>query len=84
MTPTELVELRNKCGLTQSQMALSVDMSLRNYQKLESGTVPIRRIHDMAFYYVALHRAVENRAPMNAPAAVRKLAMDFVYIYNND
>lgn len=44
MTAEELVALRKEAGLTQSAVAGMIGMTLRGYQKLESGESPIKQI----------------------------------------
>jgi transcriptional regulator with XRE-family HTH domain len=48
MTPDELKKLRKDAGLSQTDLAERLGMSLRSIQDLESGATPIREIHRLA------------------------------------
>lgn len=41
MTPAEMKERRNKLHLTQAQIAEKLGITLRHYQRLESGKTPV-------------------------------------------
>lgn len=41
MTPAEMKERRNKLHLTQAQVAEKLGITLRHYQRLESGKTPV-------------------------------------------
>ena len=43
LTPDGLRALREGAGLTQNEMALELEMSERQYQRLEAGDTPIGR-----------------------------------------
>jgi transcriptional regulator with XRE-family HTH domain len=45
MTPDELIALRKSAGLTQSEVAGQLGMTVRGYQKLESGDSPIKDLY---------------------------------------
>ncbi|KQQ70907.1 hypothetical protein ASF70_18855 [Rhizobium sp. Leaf321] len=45
MTPDELIALRKSAGLTQSEVAGQLGLTVRGYQKLESGDSPIKDLY---------------------------------------
>jgi DNA-binding XRE family transcriptional regulator len=75
MTADELIALRRACGLTQTEFAERVGMTLRPYQSLESGGEMLPR-HVLAIERAALAIAVEKKAPMLAPPSVRRDALE--------
>jgi DNA-binding XRE family transcriptional regulator len=71
----DLVGLRKTLGLTQSEMAKRIGLSLRTYQELELNSDKVRRRHVRLAESVALDVAVEKNNPMLAPASIRKKAL---------
>jgi DNA-binding XRE family transcriptional regulator len=76
----DLVGLRKILGLTQSEMAKRVGLSLRTYQELEMNSGKVRRRHVRLAESVAFDVAVEKNNPMLAPASVRKKALKLASI----
>ena len=76
----DLVTLRKELGLTQQEMAAQLDMALRSYQAIETGESAYRYIHRLAVERAALTIAADNKAPMLAPASVRKDAIELVRV----
>lgn len=77
MTAAELTALRRGLGLTQTEMADRMGLSMRAYQAVEAddgGAVKVR--HAAMAERVALTVAVERRNPMLAPATIRREALD--------
>ena len=66
-----LRDLRKTLGLTQSEMAGQMGLSLRPYQKLESKERRIGRRHIRLAESVALEVAIEKEDPELAPEPVR-------------
>mgnify|MGYP000113598789 CR=1 FL=1 len=69
MTPAELIKWREDKGLTQSAAAKKIGMTARQWQKLEAGDHPIRRIHSLALLALstpALRNAIEKMENDNA------------------
>ena len=48
MTPVALHQLRHLLELSQAEIAHELDVSLSEYEALESGTTPIRKLHVLA------------------------------------
>jgi DNA-binding XRE family transcriptional regulator len=48
MTPIALHQLRQLLELSQAEIANELDVSLSEYEALESGTAPIRKLHVLA------------------------------------
>jgi hypothetical protein len=48
MTPVALHQLRRLLDLSQAEIADDLDLSLSEYQALESGFTPIRKLHVLA------------------------------------
>lgn len=65
-----LKEDRSDLGLTQSQMADELGMSLRAYQALEAGESEYRKIHQLAIERISLKLAVEQKDPTRAGLGV--------------
>lgn len=76
MTRDDLVALRKTMGLTQTEMAERIGLTLRPYQAIEKGESTIRPVHIRAAERAALTEAVRQGNPMLAPAAVRREALD--------
>jgi DNA-binding XRE family transcriptional regulator len=76
----DLIALRRDLGLTQQEMAAQLDMALRSYQAIETGESAYRHIHRLAVERTALTIAADKKAPMLAPAAVRKDAIELVRV----
>ena len=72
----DLIDLRKRLGLTQTEMADRLDMSIRDYQAIESGESPYRYIHRLAAERVALQLAVGERDPSLLPDAIRDDVME--------
>ena len=70
-----LRDLRKTLGLTQSEMAGQMGLSLRPYQKLESKERRIGRRHIRLAESVALDVAIEKEDPELAPEPVRDKAI---------
>jgi len=79
----DLINLRRELGLTQQEMADALDMALRSYQAIEGGESEYRFIHRLAVERVALAVAVDKKAPMLAPFAVRRDALELVRLGEN-
>ena len=75
MTSEELRAIRKILGLTQSEMAERIGLSLRSYASMESGALDIRETHAKAALLTSLEIAVEKGEPMLATPAMRKLAL---------
>jgi transcriptional regulator with XRE-family HTH domain len=76
----DLISLRRDLGLTQQEMAARLDMALRSYQAIETGESAYRYIHRLAVERAALAIAADNKAPMLAPASVRRDAIELVRV----
>jgi transcriptional regulator with XRE-family HTH domain len=76
MTAGELVDLRDRLGITQTEMAQRLGLGLRAYQDIEGGVSKVRAIHVAAAERAALALAVERRDPMLAPVDVRRQALE--------
>jgi len=72
-----LVRLRKTLGLSQSEMARRMGLSLSPYQKLESKERTVRPRHIRLAESVALDVAIEKDDPELAPANVRDKVMKF-------
>lgn len=72
----DLVETRNRIGLTQAEMAKRMGMGLRAYQELESSPERVKLRHQMLAGLAALYVALERGDPMLAPASIRRHALD--------
>jgi transcriptional regulator with XRE-family HTH domain len=67
-----LKEERSDLGLTQSQMAEALGMSLRGYQDLEAGKSEYRKIHQLAVERLGLKLAVERNDLTLAGVEIRR------------
>lgn len=76
MSPADLAALRDKLGITQTDMAQRVGLGLRVYQDIEGGVSKVRPIHVAAAERAALGLAVEKGDPMLAPVGVRRQALE--------
>lgn len=76
MTLNELVALRKSLGLTQTEMAGRIGLTLRGYQDVEGGVSKLRMLHIAAAERAALAVAVERGEPMLAPACIRRQALE--------
>jgi transcriptional regulator with XRE-family HTH domain len=70
-----LVKLRKALGLSQSEMARRMGLSLRQYQELESKARSVRPRHVRLAESVALDIAIEKKNLELAPDNVRKKAV---------
>ena len=70
-----LTRMRKALGLTQSEMACRMGLSLRPYQELESEIRKVRSRHVRLAESVALDVAIEKEDPELAPASVRNKAI---------
>ena len=52
-TPRKMRQLRDSMGLTQEQFGELLGLTVRTVQRLESGTSPISRLHQLALRQVA-------------------------------
>ena len=76
MTVEGFTALRKQLGLTQTEMAGRIGLSMRAYQDIEAGTSKLRPIHVAAAERAALALAVARSDPMLAPASIRRQALD--------
>jgi len=72
-----LIRLRKTLGLSQSEMAQRMGLSLSPYQKLESKERTVRPRHIRLAESVALDVAIEKDDPELAPTNVRDKVMKF-------
>lgn len=56
MTAQELVSMRKKMQMTQTQVAKAMGLSLQGYQKLEDGESNIREVYRLAWERLSPHR----------------------------
>lgn len=75
MTTEELIALRKALGLTQTEFAARLGMTMRGYQDIETGKSGLRPIYALGAERVALAIAVERGEINLAPAAVRRDAL---------
>ena len=76
MNAAELTALRRGLGLTQTEMAERMGLSMRAYQVAEAEEGEIKVRHVAAAERVALSVALERKNPMLAPAGVRREALE--------
>jgi transcriptional regulator with XRE-family HTH domain len=62
----ELYALRKSADMTQTMMAKELGLTLRGYQKLESGESPMKPIHGKAAMFVLIERMAEGHVPEDA------------------
>lgn len=74
MTAQELIAMRKKMQMTQTQTAKAMGLSLRGYQKLEDGESNIREVYRLALERLSLTSAAEHRDVTNAVVSVRREA----------
>ncbi|TBB44202.1 XRE family transcriptional regulator [Rhizobium ruizarguesonis] len=74
MTAQELIAMRKKMQMTQTQIAKAMGLSLRGYQKLEDGESNIREVYRLALERLSLTSAAEHRDVTNAVVSVRREA----------
>ncbi|KQS79053.1 hypothetical protein ASG25_10735 [Rhizobium sp. Leaf384] len=60
ISPRELYALRKSADMTQTMMADALGLTLRGYQKLESGESPMKPIHGKAAMFVLIERMAEG------------------------
>ncbi|MBY5657163.1 helix-turn-helix domain-containing protein [Rhizobium leguminosarum] len=73
MTAQELIAMRKKMQMTQTQIAKAMGLSLRGYQKLEDGESNIREVYRLALERLSLTSAAEHRDVSNAvPSVIRE------------
>ena len=70
------VKVPKRLGLSQTEMAVRIGMTLRLYQSLESGGAEILSRHVLATERAALSLALERGNPIFAPAPVRREALE--------
>ncbi|MGO8368886.1 helix-turn-helix domain-containing protein [Rhizobium ruizarguesonis] len=75
MTAQELIAMRKKMQMTQTQVAKAMGLSLRGYQKLEDGESNIREVYRLALERLSLTSAAEHRDVSNAVLSVRREAV---------
>lgn len=75
MTPDDVRALRAAMGWTQKEMADRLGLSLRGYQVMERGEVPLRPVNALAVERLALAEAVSRQDIALAPAPVRRDAL---------
>jgi transcriptional regulator with XRE-family HTH domain len=71
-----LINLRKALGISQSEMAQRMGLSLRQYQELESKVRSVRPRHVRLAESVALDIAIEKQNLELAPAKVRKRVVE--------
>jgi transcriptional regulator with XRE-family HTH domain len=76
MDAAELIALRKRLGLTQTELGRHLGVALRTVQEWELGSSRIRTVHVAAVERVALEIAVERGEPMLAPPGVRRQALE--------
>lgn len=80
MTPAHLLSMRKSLGLSQTEMAEELGLSLADYRNLESGRCAILRLHALAVERLAMARVARaGGEPMALPLA---LLMDVIGIYS--
>ena len=62
MTPDELKEVRSRLGLTQTQLANELGVTLNAVQRWEAGERPIRRVTELALETLERRRRGKGRA----------------------
>ena len=62
MTPDELKEVRSRLGLTQTQLANELGVTLNAVQRWEAGDRPIRRVTELALKTLERRRRGKGRA----------------------
>jgi transcriptional regulator with XRE-family HTH domain len=70
--------LRGNLGLGQTEMAKLMGLSLRNYQRLESGERRVGRRHIRLAESVALEVAIKNKDPDLVPKSLLRKAITLV------
>jgi transcriptional regulator with XRE-family HTH domain len=61
MDAAQFVRLRRLMGLSQSDMAQELGLSLRGVQNIENGESPLRRIHVLAAERIAIKFGIERK-----------------------
>ena len=84
MTLDEFVALRKGLGLTQTEMAGRIGLTLRGYQDVEGGASKLRFLHIAAAERAALAIAVERGEPMLAPAGIRRQALELARLITGE
>lgn len=80
----ELTALRKTLGLTQTEMAEGMGMTLRPYQMLEAGGTPVLKRHLHVAEWLALDLAVARGNPMLAPAPMRRKALELARLITGE
>ena len=62
MTPEELKEVRTRLGMTQSQLAHELGVTLNAVQRWEAGERPIRRVTELALETLERRRRGKRKA----------------------
>ena len=62
MTPDELKETRSRLGLTQTQLAQELGVTLNAVQRWEAGERPIRRVTELALETLERRRRGKRKA----------------------
>jgi DNA-binding XRE family transcriptional regulator len=75
---------RKTLGLTQTEMAQRMGLSLSPYQTLEMDPDKLRKRHKMLAEYVALEEAVAKENLLLAPLAIRRLATKLSAMVQDD
>ncbi len=79
-TPQDLRDLREKLGLSQTQMAHEMGLGLRAYQTLEAPNGNVRKLHWVAAQRVSLYVAATKGDPMMAEPTARVDALKIAKI----
>ncbi|TCQ28248.1 helix-turn-helix domain-containing protein [Rhizobium sp. PP-CC-3G-465] len=77
----ELYALRKSADMTQSMMANELGLTLRGYQKLESGESPMKPLHGKAAMFVLIERMAQGHVPEDA--GVRRIVERAHFMMNS-
>ncbi|MFT4015142.1 MAG: helix-turn-helix transcriptional regulator [Paracoccus sp. (in: a-proteobacteria)] len=81
MTREEFIEARKAMGMTQTDVAEQMGMSLRQIQNIETGAGDMRRVHSLAMERITLAFAAASGEWQVAAPAARRDAMDVVALF---
>ncbi|KAA5603972.1 helix-turn-helix domain-containing protein [Roseospira marina] len=84
MTRDEMKSLRKSLGLTQTEMAEQIGLTLRAYQALEKGETALRQANALAAERAALTEAIRQGNPMLAPASIRREALEIARLITGE
>lgn len=71
MTREDLIALRKRLGLNQSEMAEAIGLKIRAYSNIETGDAELRQMHILAAERAAIDIAMERGDPLAIPAHIR-------------